>query len=50
MNIRSKTEEINQFSRSGKAEDGKWEEFSQRVSYQIADATNPESYKEIGKE
>ena len=32
-------EGINQFSRSGKAEDGKWEEFSKHIYYQIADAT-----------
>lgn len=42
-------EGINQFSRSGKAEDGKWEEFSKHIFYQIADATDPNSYGEFAK-
>ena len=41
-------EGINQFSRSGKAEDGKWEEFSKHVFYQVADVKDANSYKEFG--
>lgn len=42
-------EGINQFSRSGKAEDGKWEEFSQHIFYQVADVKDHNSYGEFGK-
>lgn len=39
---------INQFSRTGKAADGKWEEFSKHIFYEIADATNADSYQGFG--
>jgi glucose-6-phosphate 1-dehydrogenase len=42
-------EGINQFSRSGKAEDGKWEEFAQHIYYQVADVKDANSYGEFGK-
>lgn len=41
--------DINQFSRSGKAKNGKWAEFSKNIFYQEADINNPSSYQEIGK-
>jgi len=40
-------EGINQFSRSGKAEDEKWAEFSKHIFYQIGDAKDANSYKEF---
>lgn len=40
-------EGIDKFSRNGKAEDGKWEEFSKHIFYQIADAKDVNSYKEF---
>jgi len=39
---------INEFSRSGKAKDGKWEEFSQHIFYQISDLNDPKTYQEFG--
>src|ERR1700743_564846 len=36
--------DINQFSRSGKADDKKWEEFQKNIYSQASDATNAESY------
>ncbi|MES2276904.1 MAG: glucose-6-phosphate dehydrogenase [Bacteroidota bacterium] len=41
-------EGINNFSRSGKAEKKKWDEFSQHVFYQVSDAKDAETYKEFG--
>jgi len=41
--------DINQFSRSGKAVKGKWDEFSKNVFYQVSDAKDAETYKEFGK-
>lgn len=40
-------EGVNQFSRSGKPEDGKWSEFTAFWSYFKADFTNPEAYKNL---
>lgn len=40
-------EVISQFSRSGKAEDGKWEAFSKHIHYQIGDAKDANGYKEF---
>jgi len=37
-------EGINQFSRSGKAEDGKWETFSKNIFYQVSDINNSDTY------
>src|SRR3954447_12980363 len=42
-------EGINQFSRSGKTEDGQWEEFAQHIFYQVADVKDANSYGEFGK-
>jgi glucose-6-phosphate 1-dehydrogenase len=42
-------EDINQFSRSGKAVPKKWEAFSKNVFYQVSDAKDHETYKEFGK-
>jgi glucose-6-phosphate 1-dehydrogenase len=42
-------EDINNFSRSGKAVKAKWDEFIQNVYYQISDAKDAETYKEFGK-
>ncbi len=42
-------EDINQFSRSGKAEEAKWSEFSKNVYYQVSDVKDAETYKEFGK-
>ncbi|MEP7258343.1 MAG: glucose-6-phosphate dehydrogenase [Flavitalea sp.] len=39
---------INKFSRSGKADDKKWNEFAANVFYQICDLNNAEAYKEFG--
>ena len=41
--------DINQFSRSGKADEKKWAEFSSNIYYQVSDATDAETYKEFGK-
>ena len=41
-------EGVNNYSRTGKAEQGKWAEFSKHVFYQPADAKNAESYKAFG--
>ncbi len=41
--------DINQFSRSGKAAKGKWDEFSKNIFYQVSDAKDAETYKEFGK-
>ena len=42
-------EDINEFSRSGKAVKEKWEEFIKNVYYQVSDAKDAETYKEFGK-
>ena len=42
-------DDINQFSRSGKADKKKWDEFSQNLSYQVSDINDAETYKEFGK-
>ncbi len=41
--------DINQFSRSGKAVAEKWAEFSQNIYYQVSDIKNADTYKEFGK-
>jgi len=41
--------DINQFSRSGKAEKAKWDEFAKNVYYQVSDIKDAETYKEFGK-
>ncbi len=40
---------INQFSRKGKADKSKWEEFASHVSYQSMDMNDENSYAEFGK-
>ncbi|HEY9535936.1 MAG TPA: glucose-6-phosphate dehydrogenase [Mucilaginibacter sp.] len=42
-------EDINNFSRSGKADKAKWAEFEKNISYQVSDAKDAETYKEFGK-
>jgi len=42
-------EDINEFSRSGKAVKEKWDEFIKNVYYQVSDAKDAETYKEFGK-
>ncbi|MDB5116654.1 MAG: glucose-6-phosphate 1-dehydrogenase [Mucilaginibacter sp.] len=42
-------EDINNFSRSGKADKAKWAEFEKSVFYQVSDAKDAETYKEFGK-
>jgi glucose-6-phosphate 1-dehydrogenase len=39
---------INQFSRSGKADQSRWDDFSSRISYLGSDVNNAETYLEIG--
>ena len=41
-------EGVDQFSRSGKADDAKWGEFAAHLSYQVADIKDANSYKEFG--
>lgn len=41
-------EGINEFSRSGKVEKKKWDDFSKHVFYQPADVKDHETYKEFG--
>jgi len=41
-------EGINSFSRSGKAQEDKWAEFSQHLFYQVSDVKDPATYKEFG--
>lgn len=38
--------DVNEFSRNGKAEKGKWDLFSENIYYQTSDIENPEAYKE----
>src|ERR1700761_6948359 len=42
-------EDINQFSRSGKADKKKWDDFAKNLFYQASDINDHESYKEFGK-
>src|SRR5215207_8887706 len=39
--------DINQFSRSGKAEKEKWDVFSQKVFFQVSDINEPKTYQEL---
>ncbi|OUJ70569.1 glucose-6-phosphate dehydrogenase [Hymenobacter crusticola] len=41
-------EDINQFSRTGKAAPEKWEVFNKNLYYQVADVNNVDTYKEFG--
>ena len=41
-------EDINQFSRSGKADEAKWDEFSKHIFYQVSDLNQPPAYEELG--
>jgi len=41
-------EDINNFSRSGKADKAKWAEFEKNIFYQVSDAKDAETYKEFG--
>src|ERR1700744_6628961 len=41
--------DINQFSRSGKAVKEKWDEFSKNIYYQVSDVKDAETFKEFGK-
>jgi glucose-6-phosphate 1-dehydrogenase len=38
--------DINQFSRSGKAEKEKWDEFEKHVFFQVSDIKNPKTYED----
>lgn len=42
-------ENINEFSRSGRAVQAKWDEFIKNVYYQVSDAKDAETYKEFSK-
>jgi glucose-6-phosphate 1-dehydrogenase len=42
-------EDINQFSRSGKADKDKWAKFSANIFYQVSDVKDAETYKEFGQ-
>jgi glucose-6-phosphate 1-dehydrogenase len=42
-------DDINQFSRSGKAQKAKWDVFSKSIFYQVSDINDAETYKEFGK-
>src|ERR1700712_3992887 len=42
-------DDINQFSRSGKADKKKWDEFQSNLFYQVSDINDSETYKEFGK-
>jgi len=41
--------DINQFSRSGKADKDKWAEFAKNIYYQVSDVKDAETFKEFGK-
>jgi len=41
--------DIDQFSRSGKAKEAKWGEFEKNIYYQSSDIKDAETYKEFGK-
>jgi glucose-6-phosphate 1-dehydrogenase len=38
-------EDLNKFSRNGKAEKGQWEEFSSKVSFQVSDIKDDRTYE-----
>jgi glucose-6-phosphate 1-dehydrogenase len=40
-------EDINQFSRTGKVEQAKWDEFSKHIVYQVSDLNQPLAYEEL---
>src|SRR4051812_13099001 len=42
-------DDINQFSRSGKADLEKWEAFSAHIFYQVSDLTKIETYQQLGE-
>ena len=42
-------DDLNQFSRSGKADKAKWDEFEKNIYYQVSDVKDAETYKEFGK-
>ena len=42
-------DDLNQFSRSGKAEKDKWATFSANLFYQVSDVNDAETYKEFGQ-
>jgi len=41
--------DVNQFSRSGKAQKESWDKFVPHISYQVADVKTPEAYEEFGR-
>lgn len=41
-------DDINEFSRSGKAQKAKWDTFSKNLFYQVSDLKNAAAYKEFG--
>ena len=41
--------DIDSFSRTGKADPKKWEDFSKNIFYQVSDINNADTYKEFGK-
>src|ERR1700761_5131857 len=41
-------DDINQFSRSGKADKKKWDEFSKGIFYQASDVKDAATYKDFG--
>ncbi len=41
--------DIDQFSRSGKAKEAQWNEFEKNIYYQVSDIKDAETYKEFGK-
>ncbi|MCW3111399.1 MAG: glucose-6-phosphate 1-dehydrogenase [Segetibacter sp.] len=42
-------DDINHFSRSGKADPAKWQEFANHIFYQTSDLTKKETYEEFGQ-
>src|SRR5689334_20483635 len=42
-------EDLNRFSRSGKADPAKWQEFSSHIHYQISDLNQQSTYEEFGQ-
>src|ERR1700753_1889109 len=40
--------DIDQFSRSGKAKEAKWNAFEKNIYYQVSDIKDAETYKEFG--
>lgn len=41
---------VNQFSRRGKADTDKWNDFAKHITYRQGDFKNPETYRGLGKE